>query len=128
MAVTNPLFKFGVDIEKTDADGKTALHRAAMFSDQDKASQFHFPLLPATINSPGCTASQATSHALQVAWMLDEGLDIEARDATGATPLHCAVFYMQRPIIALLLSRGAAIDTRDAQARRHCCCRFGLNL
>ena len=41
MATTNPLFKFGVDIEKTDADGKTMLHRAAMFSDQDKARTFH---------------------------------------------------------------------------------------
>ena len=51
--------------------------------------------------------------------MLDEGLDIEARDTAGATPLHCAVFYMQRPVIALLLSRGAAINTRDAQARLH---------
>ena len=37
MVTTNPLFKFGVDIEGVDADGKTALHRAAMFSDQDKA-------------------------------------------------------------------------------------------
>lgn len=36
MVTTNPLFKFGVDIEAVDADGKTALHRAAMFSDQDK--------------------------------------------------------------------------------------------
>lgn len=31
-----PLAKFGVDIEAVDHDGKTALHRAAMFSDTDK--------------------------------------------------------------------------------------------
>jgi hypothetical protein len=43
MATTNPLFKFGVDIEKTDADGKTMLHRAAMFSDQDKACALPLP-------------------------------------------------------------------------------------
>ena len=36
MATTNPLFKFGVDLESVDGEGKTALHRAAMFSDQDK--------------------------------------------------------------------------------------------
>lgn len=44
MVTTNPLFKFGVDIEGVDADGKTALHRAAMFPDQDKARQrqLHF--------------------------------------------------------------------------------------
>ena len=36
MATTNPLFKFGVDLESVDGEGKTALHRAAMFSDQEK--------------------------------------------------------------------------------------------
>jgi ankyrin repeat protein len=40
MATRNPLFKFGVDIEGVDAEGRTALHRAAMFSDQDKVQQF----------------------------------------------------------------------------------------
>ncbi|KAK9904700.1 hypothetical protein WJX75_000777 [Coccomyxa subellipsoidea] len=86
MLTTNPLFKFGVDIEAVDADGKTALHRAAMFSDQDK-----------------------------VAWLLNEGLELEARDKEGVTPLHCAVFYMQRAVIKILLSRGADISTKDDQ-------------
>ncbi|CAL8464478.1 g4013 [Coccomyxa elongata] len=86
MVTTNPLFKFGVNIEGVDADGKTALHRAAMFPDQDK-----------------------------VAWLLDEGLELEARDREGVTPLHCAVFYMQRPVIKVLLSHGADINTKDDQ-------------
>ncbi|BDA49626.1 probable serine/threonine-protein phosphatase 6 regulatory ankyrin at N-terminal half [Coccomyxa sp. Obi] len=86
MVTTNPLFKFGVDIEGVDADGKTALHRAAMFPDNDK-----------------------------VAWLLDEGLELEARDREGVTPLHCAVFYMQRAVIKVLLSRGADINTKDDQ-------------
>lgn len=51
----------------------------------------------------------------QVAWLLDEGLELEAKDAAGSSPLHCAVFYMQRAVIKLLLSRGADIGTRDNQ-------------
>ncbi len=48
MVTKNPLFKFGVDIEGVDADGKTALHRAAMFPDQDKARhrRLHFTCYP----------------------------------------------------------------------------------
>jgi ankyrin repeat protein len=50
-----------------------------------------------------------------VAWLLDEGLDMEAKDTAGYTPLHCAVFYMQRGVIRLFLSRGADICTKDSQ-------------
>ena len=36
-ATTNPLFKFGVDLDSVDPDtGRTALHRAAMFADAEK--------------------------------------------------------------------------------------------
>lgn len=54
-------------------------------------------------------------NGMQVAWLLDEGLELEARDAAGSTPLHCAVFYMQRAVIKLFLSHGADISTRDNQ-------------
>ena len=36
MGGKSPLTRFGVDIEAVDHDGKTALHRATMFSDTDK--------------------------------------------------------------------------------------------
>ena len=36
MGGKSPLTRFGVDIDAVDHDGKTALHRAAMFSDTDK--------------------------------------------------------------------------------------------
>jgi ankyrin repeat protein len=39
MGGKSPLARFGVDIEAVDNDGKTALHRAAMFSDTDKVRQ-----------------------------------------------------------------------------------------
>ncbi len=41
MGGKSPRAKFGVDIEAIDNDGKTALHRAAMFSDTDKVQQVH---------------------------------------------------------------------------------------
>ena len=39
MGGNSPLARFGIDIEAVDNDGKTALHRAAMFSDTDKVRQ-----------------------------------------------------------------------------------------
>lgn len=51
----------------------------------------------------------------QVIWLLDKGLELEARDKEGVTPLHCAVFYMQRTVIKVLLNRGADISTKDDQ-------------
>jgi len=41
MGGKSPRARFGVDIEAVDNDGKTALHRAAMFSDTDKVRQVH---------------------------------------------------------------------------------------
>ena len=73
--------------------------------------------------------------AVKVAWLLDEGLELEQRDNAGVTPLHCAVFYMQRAVAGLLLARGARINTRDAQvwglapppaAVSRCCCARSL--
>ncbi|CAK0783408.1 hypothetical protein CVIRNUC_006607 [Coccomyxa viridis] len=81
-----PLSKFGVDIEAVDNDGKTALHRAAMFSDTDK-----------------------------VAWLLDRGLNLEAQDNQGDTPLHYAVFYTQRAVVLLLLSKGAHVAAMNKE-------------
>ena len=45
MGGKSPRGKFGVDIEAVDNEGKTALHRAAMFSDTDKVQQVHNNLL-----------------------------------------------------------------------------------
>ena len=39
MGGKSPVARFGVDIEAVDNDGKTALHRAAMFCDTDKVRQ-----------------------------------------------------------------------------------------
>ena len=47
-----------------------------------------------------------------IAPLLNQGADIEARNAEGATPLHLAALYGNAPAAATLLKRGADIDAR----------------
>ena len=44
--------------------------------------------------------------------LLDRGADIEARDASGATPLHTAALYGDISVSGALLTRGADINAR----------------
>ena len=55
--------------------------------------------------------------AAQVAWLLDQGLSLEAQDNQGDTPLHYAVFYTQRAVVLLLLSRGAHVAAKNKEVR-----------
>ena len=58
---TNPLFKFGVDLRRVDAEtGRTALHSAAMFPDAEKvtACRAH---LPAFTSSGGSARLRSSS-------------------------------------------------------------------
>jgi ankyrin repeat protein len=61
--------------------------------------------------------SAATSlHAANCNLLLERGLDPNAQDSLGRTPLHLAVAQLQGYELArLLLSRGAAVDIRDSQ-------------
>ena len=51
----------------------------------------------------------------QVAWLLDRGLNLEAQDNQGDTPLHYAVFYTQRAVVLLLLSKGAHVAAKNKE-------------
>ncbi len=51
----------------------------------------------------------------QVAWLLDRGLNLEAQDNQGDTPLHYAVFYTQRAVVLLLLSKGAHVAAMNKE-------------
>ena len=53
--------------------------------------------------------------AAQMAWLLDRGLTLEAQDNQGDTPLHYAVFYTQRAVVLLLLSRGAHVASKNKE-------------
>lgn len=92
-----------------------------MFSDQDKVTSIRAwtPDSDASFKKVAVLLSPCEGKTklsfLQVAWLLDEGLELEARDKDEVTPLHCAVFYMQRAVIKVLLQRGADIGTKDNQ-------------
>jgi len=61
-------------------------------------------------------ASAASLHAANSNLLLEKGLDPNAQDNLGRTPLHLVVAQMQGELLArLLLSRGAAVDLRDEQ-------------
>lgn len=50
-----------------------------------------------------------------MAWLLDRGLNLEAQDKQGDTALHYAVFYTQRAVVLLLLSRGAHVAAKNKE-------------
>lgn len=53
-------------------------------------------------------------HVACIAWLLDEGADINRADNNGAwTPLMCAAYYGFPEAAALLLERGARRDLRN---------------
>lgn len=49
----------------------------------------------------------------EVQSLLDGGIDINAKDADGMTPLHFAAGNNQREIVKLLVSRGAKLETKS---------------
>jgi len=153
---TNPLFKFGVDLRRVDAEtGRTALHSAAMFLDAEKVTAC-LARLPAFTSSgcSGCLQEQGTGLPVrchrapsrarctclpdavpaavlldqgqrevgvgtgaQVHWLLGEGLDVEARDSSGARALHLATAHLQRPVMQALLEAGADVNAADGEVR-----------
>ena len=48
--------------------------------------------------------------------LLEHGAHLNARNQDGGTPLHDAALGGSADVIALLLDRGAQIDTRDLQS------------
>jgi ankyrin repeat protein len=61
-------------------------------------------------------AAAATLQATNSNLLLERGVDLNAQDNLGRTPLHLAVAQPQGDVLArLLLSRGATVDLRDEQ-------------
>lgn len=78
LAVAVLLFERGTDVEATDADGRSLLHRAA-----------------------------EEGMLTWVEFLLDRGVDPDTRDGSGVTPLHLAAEHAHLRIAELLLRRGA---------------------
>ena len=68
-------------------------------------------------NDPGAALRQAAetgdAHTLQM--LLDERVDVDARDSSGRTPLMLATLYGQSGAVDALLARGADPSAADAQ-------------
>ena len=68
----------------------------------------------------GATLMSLAAYAGQrelVALMIEQGLDVNQRDARGNTPLHAAAYFGHDEIVALLLKAGAQRDIENRGGR-----------
>jgi ankyrin repeat protein len=73
---------------------------------------------PAVAHRPAVLiAAVASGNRDLVAWLLDQGADVDARstDESRHTPLHEAAWAGDLAMARLLVERGAALDVRDAR-------------
>ena len=87
---TRALLKGGANPNAPDAHGFTPLHEAAV-------------------------ASLTKDDIIDM--LLDAGADVNAQGEDGNTPLHCAAMLAKRVLAAVLLQRGARVDTRNGAGR-----------
>lgn len=72
-------------VNDRDHRGQTSLHQAAYWSGSKKI----------------------------VGFLLTQGADVNAKSASGTTPLHVAVLRGHRAVTKLLMARGAEVNARD---------------
>lgn len=80
-------------LNERDKDGNTPLHRAA-WNDED----------------PEAAMTLATK-------LIVLGIDVDAKNMSGKTPLHYASKYRNHEIVDLLIERGAAVDAKDKDGK-----------
>jgi len=121
IAHIDTLLEQGADLEARDAEGVTALHRAALGDSPELARL----LLDRGANleardedggTPLHYAARFGGSPEVVHLLLDRGAALEARDTRGATPLHYAVAAKDSSeVVRLLLDRGADVEAQDAE-------------
>jgi ankyrin repeat protein len=69
--------------------------------------------LTLTIRLLKCCCLAFAFHAQVVAYLLERGADVEAKDSTLVTPMHCAAAGGNIDCCKLLFTKGAVVSARD---------------
>jgi ankyrin repeat protein len=102
--------------------------RGARIDLEAAAGLGHLDVVKTFFDDPGSGTSTGTDHQKQralcwaceygrnvvVEFLLEQGVPVQSQASTGQTPFHWAVIGGQKETIALLLSRGADLEAKNA--------------
>lgn len=123
-AMTDRLLAAGIELDRPDARGRTALHLAIAHHDSHNPEMArHLIELGASVsavdaegNTPLHVAASQVSE-MAAALLLDHGADVDPVNAAGLTPLLIAAAKERVEVVRLLAARGAEIGRVDREWR-----------
>lgn len=111
------LLEKGASVRVANANGKTALHYAAEngeYAARRKEEKYTPGRSPKSIKVSNTNQEAVQmAHRALITLLLDSGADVDARDLSGSTALHCAAAYGDEQAVRLLLDRGAEIEAKN---------------
>lgn len=119
--VVTALLQAGADPNVADANGRTALHQAAIHGAVGVARvliQGGAAMIPdSNGTTPLMSAILSTSRSEIVRFLVEAGADVNARDKYGRTPLYYAAISGDASTARLLLGHGADPHSKDTRGR-----------